>query len=202
MLEQAKWMVEKMTGIGRPRRTDLAELVRPRKPQGYHFLDDGQTPNNRHFSLLLYRSPVALPAAYDPAAIFEDLFAANDWRHSWRNGIYDFLHFHTGTHEVLGIARGHAVAQFGGERGRIIDLKAGDVVVLPAGTGHRRRSASPDLLVVGAYPAGGDFDQRRPGEIAHADAVRKIAAVGLPAKDPIYGDGGPLLHAWSLARRA
>jgi uncharacterized protein YjlB len=93
------------------------------------------------------------------------------------------------------------VAQFGGERGRIVDLKAGDVVVLPAGTGHRRRSASPDLLVVGAYPAGGDFDQRRPGEIAHADAVRKIAAVGLPAKDPIYGDGGPLLQAWSLGRQ-
>ena len=136
MLEQAKWMVEKMTGIGRPRRTDLAELVRPRKPQAYHFLDDGETPNNRHFSLLLYRSPVALPAAYDPAAIFEDLFAANDWRHSWRNGIYDFLHFHTGTHEVLGIARGRVRVEFGGRQGRTIALKAGDVVVLPAGTGH------------------------------------------------------------------
>jgi len=202
MLEQAKWVVEKVTGYRRPRHADLATLVRPSKPQAYHFHDDGETPNNPRFPLLLYRSAMTLPSALDPAAVFEDIFAVNGWTHSWRNGIYDFLHFHTGTHEVLGIARGHAVAQLGGARGRTIDVKAGDVIVLPAGTGHRRSSASADLLVVGAYPAGGYFDQRRPGEIVHDEAVRKIAGVAPAPKDPVYGERGPLLAAWGAGEPA
>jgi uncharacterized protein YjlB len=94
------------------------------------------------------------------------------------------------------------VAQLGGAHGRTIDFKAGDVIVLPAGTGHRRSSASADLLVVGAYPAGGYFDQRKPGEIVHDEAVRKIAGVAAPPKDPVFGEHGPLLAAWEAANQA
>jgi uncharacterized protein YjlB len=115
----------------------------------FHFGNDGQTPNNPHFPLLIYRSPVRLDPACDPAAIFESLFAAHGWGDGWRDGIYDFNHFHTGTHEVLGIARGRAKVRFGGAAGKVIELRAGDVVVLPAGTGHERLSKSRDLLVVG-----------------------------------------------------
>lgn len=32
----------------------------------------------------------------------------------------DFLHFHTHTHEVLGIARGTVRAEFGGDKGKIL----------------------------------------------------------------------------------
>ena len=87
MLEQAKWVVEKMTGYRRPRRSDLAALIRHSKPQAYHLQDDGETPNNPRFPLLVYRSAMALPSALDPAAVFEEVFAANGWTHSWRNGI-------------------------------------------------------------------------------------------------------------------
>jgi len=169
--------------------------------QTFHFQDDGETPNNPRLPLLVYRGAVDVLADRDPAVPFEQAFSAHGWTGGWRNGIYPFVHFHSTAHEVLGIARGHARVEFGGAQGQVLAVEAGDVVVLPAGTGHRRRSASPDLLVVGAYPAGGEFDQRRPGEIAHADAVQRIAAVGLPTKDPIYGEGGPLLQAWSLERR-
>lgn len=197
MLEDAKRAAEKLIGIGRPGKSDLRSFVRQRKAHLFPFKDDGETPNNPKFPLLLYRSPVTLRAGFDPAAVFEDLFAANGWKESWRDGIYDFLHFHTRTHEVLGIARGSACAELGGARGKEIQLKAGDVVVLPAGTGHRRITASSDLLVVGAYPARtGKYDEPKPSEIDHAKAVRSIAKVPPPRTDPVYGKSGPLLTHW------
>jgi uncharacterized protein YjlB len=155
VFEDVKKLAEKVTGIGRPKAKDVRALLRARKANLHAFRDDGETPNNPTLPLIHYRSPVELDEAYDPAAIFEELFAANGWTGAWRDGVYDFLHFHTRTHEVLGIARGHAGIQFGGKRGRVIAVRAGDVIVVPAGTGHRRKSASRDLLVVGAYPKNG-----------------------------------------------
>ena len=165
--------------------------VRHQKPECFQLGDDGETPNNPNLPLTLYRGGVDLSGSSDPAAIFERLFAENGWKDGWRNGVFDFLHFHTGTHEVLGIARGSVSVQFGGRNGPIVDVAAGDVVILPAGTGHQRKKASRDLLVVGAYPAGSRFGQSRPGQIDHAKAVAAIAAVTNPAKNPIYGDDAP-----------
>ncbi len=165
-------------------------------PLAFLFADDGETPNNPALPLLVYRRAVARDDA-DPAVPFEKAFARHGWGRSWRNGIFDFLHFHTRAHEVLGIARGRARVQFGGALGRELDVEAGDVVVLPAGTGHRRISASADLLVVGAYPDNSGLDQKRPGEIDHARAVAAIAAVPLPLQDPVYGSDGPLRAMWS-----
>jgi uncharacterized protein YjlB len=196
ILEDAKHAVENATGFGRPRRSELASLARKRKPHLFRFRDDGETPNNPNFPLIVYRSPVLLRDGFDAAAIFEDLFAANGWKDAWRDGVYDFLHFHTRTHEVLGIARGMAQVEFGGAKGRIVSLKASDVIVLPAGTGHRRIAASRDLLVVGAYPTPGKYDEPKPQDRDHAKAVRSIARVGVPRRDPVYGAEGPLLAVW------
>jgi uncharacterized protein YjlB len=38
----------------------------------------------------------------------EELFRQNGWRASWRDGIYDYVHYHSRIHEVLGVARGKA----------------------------------------------------------------------------------------------
>ena len=200
LIEQIKKTVESATGIARPGKNDLLSLVKPRAPRLYRFDDDGKTPNNPAFPLVIYRDAVRRPRAFDPAAVYEALFAANGWKESWRDGIYHFLHFHTRTHEVLGIARGQARVQFGGDKGRTLTVKAGDVIVLPAGTGHRRLSASDDLLVVGAYPAGGRYDEPKPGEIAHGTALKRIVAVKRPARDPVYGRAGPLGEAWRKRR--
>jgi uncharacterized protein YjlB len=194
--EQVKKAAEKVTGIGRPSSEALAELVNRRTPRLYRFEDDGKTPNNPRLPLLHYHDVLQSRANLDPAAICEELFAAHGWKGSWRNGIYPFLHFHTGTHEVLGIARGSAHVQFGGDKGKTLTVEAGDVVVLPAGTGHRRISASDDLLVVGAYPESGDYDQPRPGEVDLPEARERIGKVPVPAQDPIFGRAGPLTEAW------
>lgn len=200
VLENAKRAFERVTGYGRPTRRGLAELVRIRKPHLLHFKDDGRTPNN-HLPLVLYCSPISFRDGLDPAAVFEDLFAAHGWRQSRRDGKYDFLHFHRRTHEVLGIAQCRLRAEFGGSAGKTLELRAGDVVILPAGTGHRRLASSGDLLVVGAYPPSGTYDEPRPADVNHAKAASAIGRVRAPTQDPVYGKKGPLVRLWRSARR-
>ncbi|WP_328824918.1 cupin domain-containing protein [Mesorhizobium neociceri] len=135
------------------------------------------------------------PDEFDPAAVMEELFQANGWGHSWRNGIYDYVHYHSRIHEVLGVACGTAVVQFGGKKGRTLSIKAGDVVVLPAGTGHQCLSVSDDFLVVGAYPPFGTYDECTTAK-QHSGALATIRKVGRPKRDPVYGSKGQLLQSW------
>jgi uncharacterized protein YjlB len=184
-----------------PRARNSEIAVTPRKPTTLRFKDDGAIPNNRHLPLIYYLTPTRLAAASDPAAVFERLFRANGWGKSWRNGIYRFVHYHSRTHEVLGIARGRGRVQFGGKSGRVVAVKAGDVVILPAGTGHQCLEASKDFLVVGAYPPRGRYDEYRGSESEHARAVATIPKVAVPTTDPVYGADGPLRRIWRTKAR-
>ncbi len=195
--EDVKGAVERLTGLGRPTKADIEAAIRLRKPNAFAFADDGVIPNNPHLPLIVYRGPVRLKGDFDPAALFEDVFAANGWADGWRDGIYDFTHYHSRTHEVLGIARGSCKVQFGGAKGRHLFVKAGDVVVIPAGVSHRRTTPSDDLLVVGAYPAAGTYNEYRESRDEHDRAMKEIAHVPLPKKDPVYGAGGGLTRIWS-----
>jgi uncharacterized protein YjlB len=195
VLESLKKMAEKATGVARPSRGQARGLVRSRKANIAKFKDDGVIPNNAHWPLVLYRGAISLPDNLDAAAIMEDLFDENGWGDSWRNGIYDYVHYHSRIHEVLGVAKGKGTVRFGGNNGRIVELKAGDVAILPAGTGHQCLNASADFLVVGAYPPSGTYDECTKSE-EHARALKTIPKVGRPRKDPVYGSRGPLLSTW------
>jgi uncharacterized protein YjlB len=147
----------------------------------------GEIPNNPRLPVLLHRG--ALPAG-DPEAA-EALFRRHGWQPAWRNGIYDFHHYHPNAHEALAVVSGGVRVRLGGEAGVTLDLAAGDVVVLPAGTGHRNLGASSRLLVVGAYPPGDPPAQHtgRPGELAKALAA--IPRVPDPPCDPVTGAAYP-----------
>ena len=110
------------------------------------FHDDGVVPNNTRLPLLYYRGALDLGGTRDPAGAIETLFNRNGWGGMWRNGIYPFVHYHSQTHEALGIARGRATVRFGGDQGQELEIGAGDVALLPAGTGHQCLWASPDLV--------------------------------------------------------
>ncbi len=170
-----------------------------RSVRALRFEDDGRIPNSR-LPLLLYPGALAGETG-DLAGSLERRFAENGWGGGWRNGIFPFHHYHSTSHEVLGIARGSARVRFGGEKGQTVEVSAGDVVVIPAGVGHKNEGSSPDLLVIGAYPEGRDYDLCRgePGE--RPRVLESIAAVPLPASDPVHGSDGPLLEQWAKAMR-
>jgi len=193
--ETLKRVYERVTGHRPSTRQARAAVIR-RRVKTFQFRDDGKIPNNPDVPVLLYTQVVDLARAGDPAALLEELFEANNWGSSWRNGIYSYVHYHSGIHEVLGIARGHVRVRLGGDKGEELDLEAGDVVVLPAGTGHQNLMASDDLLVVGAYPPSGEYDECTGTAQEHAKALAGIPLVPPPNHDPVYGSDGPLTRHW------
>jgi uncharacterized protein YjlB len=189
LAETLKRTFERVTGRGRPTVRKARAAVQNRKPTIFSFKDDGRIPNNP-LPVLVYDQAVRLDRADDPAAVFEELFAANKWGDSWRNGIYDYVHYHSSIHEVLGIARGRGRVRLGGDKGQEFDIAAGDVLVLPAGTGHQNLMASEDFLVVGAYPPAGKYDECRGSKAEHDKALTTIPKVPVPDSDPVHGQEG------------
>ena len=173
----------------------ILPTIKNQKPSTFIFEDDGLVPNNA-MPFVIYKGAIEVDNASAEKTI-EDLFGANGWgQDMWRNGVYDFLHYHATVHEVLGIARGHARVRFGGHSGKEFELDPGDVAILPAGTGHQCLKASNDFSVVGAYPPGAKMQVTRPTPEDHALALKTIPEVRLPDSDPVMGTDGPLLKLW------
>ncbi|SEQ39575.1 Uncharacterized protein YjlB [Faunimonas pinastri] len=154
---------------------------------------DGGIPNNS-LPVLFYRD--ALKAGDCFAEGCQTLFQRNGWEGTWVNGVFAYWHFHTEGHEVLGVVSGKAKIGLGGDNRIEVDLKAGDVVVLPAGTGHKRLSASSDFSIVGAYPPGQNGRVIRPESSDIEKAAAAIKHLPLPATDPVLGGDGALVPAW------
>ncbi|RYD25015.1 MAG: hypothetical protein EOP87_25155 [Verrucomicrobiaceae bacterium] len=158
------------------------------------FPEDGRTPNNPSLPLVVMRRTAAV-SAQDPAVWFEDTFTSHGWSGTWRWTVYPYHHFHSTNHEVLGVFRGDAILMLGGEHGAEFKVSAGDVIILPAGTGHMRVHCSDDFQVVGAYPGGREPDLLLPGTTTAAVRER-VAGVPLPHQDPVHGGRGVLLDLW------
>src|SRR5215471_14405807 len=173
-----------------PTATELVE------PLALMFEDDGSIPNNPRLPLLVYRNAIDVSGTPNREDVIEAVFAQHGWGEMWRNGIFPYVHYHSATHEVLGIARGRAIVRFGGAQGRELELAPGDVAVLPAGTGHQGVWKGPDLMVIGAYPPSGRYDLCRGSKAEHAKALAAIAQVSRPDSDPVFGAAGPLVDLW------
>lgn len=164
--------------------TQIAIMKPPRK---LYFGKDKDVPNSV-LPALLYRDVLA-PNVARKGERFRTVFKKNGWTGLWTDTIYDYTHFHSNAHEVLGIAEGKVTVKLGGESGRLFRLKAGDMLVIPAGVGHRRAGGDEGLKVIGAYPPGqSHFDMKRKG--------RAVPKVPLPPTDPVYGEDGPAVRFW------
>ena len=153
---------------------------------------DGAIPNHPRWPLLIY--PGALASATPEA--FEELFTRNRWPAAWRNGVFAFHHYHSNGHEALGVYSGEVTVLFGGDGGVRVTAKPGDVIVLPAGTGHKKLASKGSLGIVGAYPEGAHPDTCVPPLPNERKSAAAIARVPLPECDPVFGASGPLFKYW------
>lgn len=175
--------------------TDHAPSARDKRVQLLHFLLPARdwVPNHPRFPVLLYRQALA-PSTPDLGTAFETRLNATGWPAQWRDGIFDYHHYHSTAHEALAVFQGHAELILGGPGGDVLVVETGDLLVLPAGTGHCLTSASEDFQVVGAYPQGQDWDICRSAPTVAQRAA--IHAVPRPAQDPLDGSEGPLCVLW------
>ena len=165
------------------------------KVLAYLLAADGAIPNHPSWPLLVYPGAVAVSGT-DPAEAFAMLFTRNRWPAAWRNGVFPFHHYHSNGHEVLGVYSGEATVRFGGDAGVTLVARPGDVIVLPAGTGHKKLSSRGELGVVGAYPEGVHPDTCVPPLARAKRGAEAVARVPLPAADPVFGEHGPLFEHW------
>ncbi len=159
--------------------------------EAIRFAPSGSMPNHPRFPALVYRGVVSAPS---PEAM-EALFARNGWPPQWRAGVFPYHHYHTLGHEALGVAQGSARLLLGGPDGETVELHAGDVAVLPVGTGHCRMTARDGFLVVGAYPPGQRADICT--DPATEEMLARIRALPVPATDPTGQAEGGLTTRWS-----
>ncbi len=160
------------------------------------FADDGSIPNNPRLPFLVYRRRHRPLRHARSRRVIEKIFASHGWGDMWRNGIFPYVHYHSMIHEALGIARGRAKVRFGGNAGEVLDLAAGDVAVLPAGTGISACGRRRSLCVIGAYPKSGNTifaGAARPSTPRRSRASPKCRC---RTPTPCTGKDGPLTRLW------
>jgi uncharacterized protein YjlB len=156
------------------------------EPERYASRPVGMLPNSR-FPLLVHRG--AVPGGGEDAV--RARFRENGWLNNWRYpGIYTYPHFHSTTHECLGCAAGWMELELFGRGGARVRIEAGDVVVMPAGVSHQMVGSSADIMMVGGYPDGRDWDNMQEDSITEAArraAVKRIMMLPIPMRDPATG---------------
>lgn len=147
---------------------------------------NGMLPNSR-FPLLVHRG--GIPSGGVEAVIKR--FRSTGWYNNWRYpGIYVYPHFHSTTHECLGVATGWMEVGLFGHGGIRLRVNAGDVIVMPAGVSHVMVGHSGDIMMVGGYPEGRDWDNIQEEHITEEirrAAAKRIMMLPIPARDPVTG---------------
>ncbi|MEX6506567.1 cupin domain-containing protein [Jiella sp. M17.18] len=159
----------------------------------HRFEPDSTMPNSQ-FPLIVMPGAIAGGDASPEAMAAR--FQGNGWQGTWTYTVFDYWHYHIEGHEVLGCVRGEATVGFGGEDGARIEMRQGDVVIVPAGVGHKRLSATPDFAVVGAYPPGQNGAITRAGELDLDSARAAIGRLARPETDPVTGASPGAISAW------
>ena len=163
----------------------------------YYLKDDGIFPNSK-LPVLCYPNILSLPPLFAAASI-RKLFRWNGWSNAWKNGIYTFHHYHSNTHEVMGVYKGETTLLLGGEHGIRLVIKRGDVLIIPAGVAHRNLGGESDVKCVGAYPNGIQYDMRYGKTEDRPAADLTIENIPKPEKDPVMGKkGGSLIDNWHV----
>jgi uncharacterized protein YjlB len=166
------------------------------KIQVIYLKDDGTFPNS-HLPVLFYKGALDVPFLF-PANYVKKLFEDNNWTNAWDDGVFEYHHYHSITHEALGVYEGETVLQLGGEKGKKLKVEKGDVLIIPAGVAHKNLNEDDDIQCIGAYPNGMDYDMNYGKQSERPQADENIKNIPLPTSDPVFGKNSGLLEEWSL----
>ncbi|HEY8933890.1 MAG TPA: cupin, partial [Cyclobacteriaceae bacterium] len=150
---------------------------------------------NSSFPLVIYKNVFA-SRGDSGAEWLETHFQKCGWSNSWRNGVFPYHHYHSITHEVMGVYSGNDILQFGGPDGQQLAVEEGDVIVIPAGVGHKNIRTSHTLKVVGAYPEGMEYDVMLATPSDYKKACANLREVPFPTTDPVFGTDEGICRIW------
>lgn len=160
--------------------------LRRTNPDIFYFKDDGLTPNS-HLPVLVYRG--LFDSTYqDCEGWLEKKFTENGWVRTCNKPLFDYYHYHSNTHEVLGVCRGTGFIQLADKNGVKTELEKGDVVLIPAGIGHYCINCSEDFAVVAGYPDHIVPDVLKATPENREKSLENIKNVPIPRFDPILRD--------------
>ncbi|KAH8797960.1 hypothetical protein F5884DRAFT_905795 [Xylogone sp. PMI_703] len=169
-----------------------------------HVIPPNRYALNSSLPVLIYRDVLPLPLSEEKTTIFLE---EHDWEKRGVWGHISTRHYHPNSHECYGIFQGESTLLLGqgqsDENGGLeIDVHAGDVIVLPAGTAHCCLQSTADYRYIGVYPKG---CPRWRNELGKAlpdieNLNKEISAVAMPTQDPVMGNDGPLLRLWATER--
>jgi uncharacterized protein YjlB len=164
----------------------------------YHFYlrDNGIFPNSS-LPVLHYSHVLDLPLLF-PSKSVESLFEKNGWSNIQKSGVFKYHHYHSNTHEVLGIIKGETTLLLGGDGGVRLDVKKGDVLLIPAGVAHKNLGDQNQVKCILAYPEGRNYDMKygESGERPKTD--QNIQKVPVPDNDPVFGAEGVMFNYWKV----
>ncbi|WYZ35452.1 hypothetical protein EsH8_X_000099 [Colletotrichum jinshuiense] len=184
----------------------------PPQPEQYSVRPTAHCPNNV-LPVLVYRN--VLPEPYNEETV-SDYLQRYGWVKKGTWGAITTKHFHPNTHECYGIFQGDSELVFGegggdtGGTGARCLVRAGDVVVVPAGVAHASVAQEQKLAegghkgeryrYIGVYPEGAPKWRNEYGKTPLGDSrelAHEVAAVPVPDQDPVSGRGGPLVQIWA-----
>ncbi|KAL4784419.1 hypothetical protein BJX76DRAFT_367627 [Aspergillus varians] len=169
-------------------------------PYTYYLPPTEHTPNNS-LPVLHYKNVLPLPRTEEETT---KLLTAHKWEKRLLGymGAISVSHFHPNTHECYGIFQGVSTLLLGAAGwdgvsnvGLRITVHTGDVIVLPAGTGHSSVESTDDYRYIGpGCPRWRNEFGKKP--IDGKTFRDEIAGVAYPEEDPVYGRDGPLMQLW------
>ena len=164
-------------------------------PQQYFVEKNGYFPGSK-FPVLHYEQALQVPTFF-PGKFVSSFLRKHNWSNNWRNGIYTFHHYHSTTHEAMAVIKGQAMILLGGMHGRNVLLKKGDIIVVPAGVAHMNLGNEKDLIFIGGYPSGRNYDMNYGRADEHPKVDNNMRFLPIPDTGPLYGHADPLIDIWN-----
>ncbi|WP_017348201.1 cupin domain-containing protein [Pantoea sp. A4] len=138
-----------------------------------------------------------LPVVHFRRALPDDPLKAklqrSGWRMQWQGQPFAKPYFHSQAHVLHVVTAGTGVMQTGGEKGKQVQLRQGDLLFLPAGTGQQLLSADPRFQTQAWYPEKQSWDVCRSALSASAQCRQSATKLSAASRKMMQAFGTQFL---------